>query len=120
MEGITIINTLPIYAATNNWMITVAISCIFAALVSSILAFFFSKLAYHTTSIVLVFVTMALVVITLVFCMIHALSDNINTDRIEKYQYEVLIEDSVRFNDFNDKYQVVDNRGEIYIIEKKN
>lgn len=117
MEGITIINTIPIYAAANTWMITVAMSCILAAFVIAILGYIFQHYAIFT---VLLVACLALLLTCVVFIAIHAFSDNINTDEIEKYQYEVLVDDSVRFNDFNDKYEVVDHRGEIYIIEEKN
>lgn len=119
MEGITIINTIPIYAVANAWMVTVAMYCLLAALAIAIVAYIFAHLACNTTSAVLVSISLALIIITLAFVVIYSLSDKTNTDVIEKYQYEVLIEDSVRFNDFNDKYKVVDNRGEIYIIEEK-
>ena len=119
MEGINIINTIPIYATANAWMVTTALYCLLVALVIAVAAYIFTKLACNTTSIVLIFIFLSLIIVTLAFVVIYSLSDKTNTDVIEKYQYEVLIEDSVRFNDFNDKYQVVDNRGEIYIIEEK-
>lgn len=120
MEGVSVINTIPIYAAANAWMVTAALHCLLVALVIAVAAYIFTKLACDTTSTVLVITSMVLVITCFVFVAIYSLSDNINTDVIEKYQYEVLIEDSVRFNDFNDKYEVVDNRGEIYVIEEKN
>lgn len=37
-----------------------------------------------------------------------------------KYTYEVLIEDNVSFNDFNERYEIISQRGSIYtVIERE-
>ena len=36
-----------------------------------------------------------------------------------KYKYEVTISDEVNFNEFSDKYKILEQRGEIYIVKEK-
>ena len=33
--------------------------------------------------------------------------------------YEVMIDDDVSLNDFNEKYEVVEQRGKIYVVQEK-
>lgn len=35
------------------------------------------------------------------------------------YSYEVLIEDDVNFNEFTSKYEIIDQRGDIYTVVEK-
>lgn len=36
-----------------------------------------------------------------------------------KYQYEILIDDNVTFNEVTEKYNIIDQRGEIFVVEEK-
>lgn len=36
-----------------------------------------------------------------------------------KYKYEVTISDEVNFNEFSDKYKILKQRGEIYIVKER-
>lgn len=36
-----------------------------------------------------------------------------------KFRYEVTIDDSVPFNEVMEKYKVISQRGEIYVLEEK-
>lgn len=37
----------------------------------------------------------------------------------DKYQYEVIIDDSVTFNELTEKYSIIEQRGEIFVLEEK-
>ena len=65
---------------------------------------------YFKTTIVLIIITI-LSVIGIIFNMIEVPSG--------RYRYEVLINDDYNINEFLDKYNVVDKRGKIWIIEDK-
>ena len=41
------------------------------------------------------------------------------TDQIDYIQYKVTISDEVNFNEFNDKYEIIDQQGKIYIVREK-
>lgn len=47
---------------------------------------------------------------------IGILAPQVETDR---KQYEVIIDDSVTFHEIHEKYKVVDQRGDIWILEDK-
>lgn len=36
-----------------------------------------------------------------------------------KYEYKVIIDDSVSMNDFLDKYEIIDQEGKIYIVRER-
>jgi hypothetical protein len=36
-----------------------------------------------------------------------------------EYQYEILIDDTVTFNEVNEKYNIIEQRGEIFLVEEK-
>lgn len=37
-----------------------------------------------------------------------------------EYRYEILIDDNVTFNEVNEKYDIIEQRGEIFVVEEKN
>lgn len=41
------------------------------------------------------------------------------TDKIDYIEYEVLVDDSVSFAEFNKKYEIVNQKGKIYIVREK-
>lgn len=41
------------------------------------------------------------------------------TDEIDYIEYEVLIDDSVSFTEFNDKYDIINQKGKIYVVREK-
>ena len=40
-------------------------------------------------------------------------------DKIEKTRYEVTISDEVNYNEFIEKYNVIEKRGKIFVVEEK-
>lgn len=36
-----------------------------------------------------------------------------------KYQYEIIVDDSVTFNELTEKYNIIEQRGEIFVVEEK-
>ena len=43
----------------------------------------------------------------------------IKTDEIIDTEYEVIISDEVSMNEFNEKYEIVEQRGKIYTIKER-
>lgn len=55
--------------------------------------------------------------IAVAICMIQTIrSEDIPTDR---YRYEVTIDESVQFTDIYERYEVVEQRGEIWVLEDR-
>ena len=46
------------------------------------------------------------------------ISDNFTVPTGE-YQYEILIDDTVSFTDVTEKYNIIEQRGEIFVVEEK-
>ena len=44
---------------------------------------------------------------------------NISQEPTGRYEYQVIIDGSVSFSDFNEKYEVIDQNGKIYTIREK-
>ena len=61
--------------------------------------------------------TAIICLVAFVICLIQvARSKDVPTDR---YEYEVTIDESVLFSDIYEKYEVVEQRGEIWVLEDK-
>lgn len=41
------------------------------------------------------------------------------TNEIEYIEHEVLVDDSVSFTEFNEKYEIVSQKGKIYVVREK-
>lgn len=41
------------------------------------------------------------------------------TDKINYIEYEVLVDDSVSFTEFTEKYEIIKQKGKIYVIREK-
>lgn len=44
----------------------------------------------------------------------------ISKEKIPITRYEVILNNEITFNDFNDKYKVIEERGDILVVEEKN
>lgn len=47
-----------------------------------------------------------------------SISDNFTVPNGE-YQYEILIDDSATFSEINEKYDIIEQRGEIFVVKEK-
>lgn len=61
--------------------------------------------------------TAIICLVAIVICILQTIrSEDIPTGR---YKYEVTVDESVRFTDIYEKYDVVERRGEIWVLEDK-
>ena len=44
----------------------------------------------------------------------------ISKEKVPVTRYEVILNNEITFNDFNDKYKVIEERGDILVVEEKN
>lgn len=58
-------------------------------------------------------------IISVVITIIYLVSGVIYCHTHLHSQYEVIISEDVNFKEFHDKYNIIDTRGQIYIIEEK-
>lgn len=109
MEGITILNQTPITTAHPiAWIIPSIVACI-------VIVVAITMTIVDADPSWLVLIIIAILVWVLLFLMI-GLAVPVETG---EYIYEVTVDDSVSINEFYSRYEIVDQRGEIYKIKIK-
>lgn len=108
MEGITILNEIQKTAAPE-WMAVLGLILCFLGFISIMIYAVSQKIVSAIISIVI------LIIIT-IWIIYFCIASLIIYDHTE---YKVIIDDSVNFNEFNEKYEIVDTDGKIYTIKEK-
>ncbi len=113
MPGIEILNTtihykevLPIGA-----IITIIALIVIPLIVTIIGKALDSEAVYHTGIVFLL--------VGIAFASVTFITTRKPTDEINYIEHEVLVDDSVSFTEFNDKYEIVSQKGKIYIVREK-
>lgn len=111
LEGITILNQTEITRHAYNFKLMglFALLCIICLIVASEL--YVSRHEYLP----FIFVILCLAFFVGLLHQIYSVEE-IPTGR---YKYEVTVDESVRFTDIYEKYEVVEQRGEIWVLEDK-
>ena len=111
MNGITVLSQSEIMN-TPNWTYIITIIALIAFFVSMIITF-----SFHHNRIETIFGISSICCSILfnvgLFCM------NFIEKPTGKYTYKVTISDEVNFVEFNNKYEIIDQDGLIYIIKEK-
>lgn len=108
MEGITILNEIQKTAAPE-WIAILGLTLCFLGFISIIIYATSQKIVPAIISIV-IFIIM--IVWAIYFCIV-------NSTTYDHTEYQVIIDDSVNFNEFNEKYEIVNTDGKIYTIKEK-
>ena len=106
MEGVTILYT---YTYTPGKIEFIFCLCMFVAFMAISIG---ALLAYGTG---LSFIATVVALIFFIGC-IFTFSLTLNS----RERYEVIIDDSINFSEFNEKYKAIEIRGKIYTIEERN
>ena len=112
MEGVTILNTIPV-TGLPIWLIIVCIiACVafvvFDAMIITDVVVFKRK----TRKILIVIFTILAITAPSLFGYLNSIYETGN------YYYECVIEDTASFNEIMNTYEVVDQRGDIWVFEK--
>ena len=107
IEGIDILNKTAIMEYAD-WAIRVICSCIAIAVI-----FIFVGVAIKSIG------TLLLSLVFMVLTLIMLLIGGLNMMETGLYTYEVIIDESVDFLDVYEKYNVIERRGDIWVIEDK-
>lgn len=110
MDGVTILNEVMVEnCLACNIIGIVLFSIIFIlAVVTVILGFSYDEIGLIVSGFILGIIC--------ILGSIYAISD-MNTSSYKKY--EVTISDDVSFKDFTDKYEIIGQRGEIYVVKER-
>ena len=113
MEGVTILNTIPV-TGLPIWLIIVCIiACIafvvFDAMIIADVIVFKRK----TRKILIVIFTILAIAAPTLFGHLNSIYET------GRYYYECVIEDTASFNEIMDTYEIVDQRGDIWVLKDK-
>lgn len=109
MDGVTILNTIELTGVGKNVIIALVVSFFIALFLMFILQ-------VSKNSCVLVFLLIDLIVfIGCVFVSWYQLENR----KTGELQYEVTIDDSVSITEFNKKYEIVEQRGDIFVVKER-
>ena len=109
MEGVQILNKIEVteFGVCN---ILLLIAFIFFTVISIALMIIVDE----------IYLTIIFGVLTVVFTIACGVSMAISFDSSGKhYRYECLIDESISLNDLYEKYEIVEQRGEIWVLEEK-
>lgn len=107
IQGIEVLNKEPIYTM-NIPVLIVSLVLMFALL--SLIGFFF---AWCDCEDLFTFVAIAVIVACFILCF------TLGQKETGRYRYEVTINDEVSFKELYEKYDVIEQKGKIYVIEEK-
>ena len=111
MSGINVLNKTQIME-TPSWVYTL----FFAGLISVVIGIVF-LISVKKNNFKSFIIGLVLFIIGLV--LINAPTEYADIMPTGKYQYEVTIDENVSFVDLNNKYNVIEQRGDIYVLEDK-
>ena len=109
LEGITVLNQEMIIE-TPGWVGLIMIVCLIGLFISVVCC-----LTINDDTVGIISGVLAIVFIIGLF-FIEPLTSKVETGR---YRYEVTIDESVSFNDIYERYEIVEQRGEIWVLEEK-
>lgn len=116
MEGITILATNSIYMEPSFLAHLGLVVGMAGAIVFAVVAL--GDRSWADTIETIVFSGLAIVFLALGILSWKVIEKQ--TSVFSHYEYKVLIDDSVSLNEFNEKYEIVDQEGQIYtVIERK-
>ena len=115
MNGIDILNKEEILA-TPEWVGLVLTISTVIFIVSIIFALVFLFTSHDTASF---FFIMIFVCSSIVCVISNYINDTYNCEPTGRYRYEATIDDSVSITEVYDHYNVIEQRGDIWILEDK-
>lgn len=113
MPGVEILNTTIQYKEVlPTWAIVVIIAIIVIPAVAMLIG-----LRVHSG---LLFIIGGIsLILGFVLALIIGITIRQTTNQIDYIEHEVLIDDSVSFTEFNEKYEIVSQKGKIYVVREK-
>ena len=115
MNGIDILNKEEILTSPEWIGVAVSISAVMV-IISIIFVVAFTLTIHDTASILSMVLFVCSIIASIVFA---AINDTYKSEPTGRYRYEVTIDDSVSITEVYDHYNVVEQRGDIWILEDK-
>lgn len=115
MDGITILNTITENVSNTGGLVVLLIFSIIVIILSFIAIIAVSDKFYEFNGFVIVYIITGIAGISFLIVSILEL----NTPQEPQTLYEVTISDEVSFKDFTSKYEIIEQRGDIYVIKER-
>lgn len=114
MSGINVLNSIPVMRNPSyfNILFIISIICIILGGVFLLLSLYLNFWEIPNFVISCVLIISSVIIAFYTKC-------NANTVQTGRYQYEVTIDDNVKFKDVIDKYNIIEQHGKIWILEDK-
>ena len=121
MDGVIILNEIEVVQVVNNtFNFTAAfIALIVTTLVCAVIGFFVGGLDYEGFEGALMGVCIGLILSIFIGALVGA-ACSYPPETKTTMRYEVIIDDSVSLVEFYEHYNVIEQRGEIFVVEEKN
>lgn len=113
MDGVTILNTIELTGVSmETWIFLLVSGLVMSVLIISPGV----KVSSNTANlIVLLFVIDTIILFGSMFVAVYQ-SENHKTGEL---QYEVTINDTISMTEFNKKYEIVEQRGDIFVVKER-
>lgn len=120
MDGVTILNEIEVVQVVNDTFNYTAgvIALIVTVLICAIVGFFIGRHDFNEFESTLIGV-MAGLVIGILPMMVSGSAFSYPPETKTIIQYEVILDDSVSMNEFCEHYNVIEQRGNIFVVEEK-
>lgn len=112
MSGINVLNTIPIM--TNPLWVNILFILSGILFLTGIIFVITSAHKISDKMLITGFILLAIGFVSLIVCSIY--EGSVPTG---KYKYEVTIDENVSFTEINSKYNIIEQRGSIYVLEDK-
>lgn len=123
MNGVEILNETPVYGTAEWSLYTMMVLLIGAPIILTVYAIVKVVQGEHWSFIIinLLFGLLLGIFFASLF-VVSADKTEIAHDKnnIKSYKYQVIISDEVKFNEFTEKYEIIEQNGNIYTIQERN
>ena len=111
MEGVEILNTIYEYGSLINPV------CFFIFAIALLVIVIIGRctIDYDAIQYILLF----LAAIALVGIIVCGIGMTIETDKIIDTKYQVIVSDDVNLNEFQEKYEIIEQNGKIYTVKER-
>lgn len=114
IQGLEILNTIPAEKPTNVFVVS-----FYFILILFWLFFIFAEIGSNCKNHGRDFL-LSIILAVLIGAMLGITITAIKNQNLYPERYEVLIDSKIDFNEFHNKYEIIDQKGKIYIIREKN
>ena len=113
MDGVTILNTIELTGVSmETWVVLLVSGFILCAL----MLFPAPTVSSNTENLIILLVVVDVIILfSSMFVAVYQ-SENRKTGKL---QYEVTIDDTVSMTEFNKKYEIVEQRGDIFVVKER-